>query len=338
MVLNALIDDRKSLLLSDAFRSLGFILAGGIVILLMYKNILKQGVGLGIFIFLLFIDMISVDKRYLNKEMFVRSRENTISMSEADRAIMADKEPGYRVYNIVGNAWEESKTSNFHRSLGGYHGAKLRRYQELYDYCIQNETASMIENLRKGTMDFSSYSVINMLNAKYLTFGSTTNELLPNISANGSAWYIQNVIKVNDANEEIAQTCEVNSKTSIVVNKNKFPELKDSYTGTGSVLLNRYSPREMEYTVQGDSEGMVVFSEIYYPEGWTASIDGQPATIINANYVLRALEVPAGQHTIVFSFNPKSYIIGNKVTMISSLLTLFLFFGAVFIEAKTLKQ
>ena len=336
--LNALIDDRQSLLLSDALRSLGFISAGGIIILLMYKNILKKSLGLGFIIFLIFIDMITVDKRYLNKEMFVRSRENTISMSEADKAIRADKEPGYRVYNIAGNAWEESKTSNFHRSLGGYHGAKLRRYQELYDYCIQNETTSLIDNLRKGSIDFSSFSVINMLNAKYFLFGNTTNELLPNISANGNAWFIQNIIKVNDANEEIAQTCEVNSKTSMVVNKNKFPELKDSYTGTGNITLNRYTPKELEYTVTANNAGIVVFSEIYYPEGWTASIDGQPATIINGNYVLRALEVPAGQHTVVFSFNPKSYLIGNKVMMISSILTLFLFFGIIFIEIKNKKE
>ncbi|MDH5397956.1 MAG: YfhO family protein [Cyclobacteriaceae bacterium] len=327
--LKALQSDREALMRSDALRSLAFILAAIAAIWLVVKEKINITVFGFLLVFLVTIDLIVVDKRYLTKEAFVRKSKKAIDANGADNAILNDKDPGYRVYNLFGG-WAEARTSYYHSSLGGYHGAKLRRYQELYEHCLLPETSNLIEGLRSGSMEFSQYNTLNMLNAKYLTFGTTEKEVISNNQVYGAAWLSNNIKAVNNADEEMAGTCDLTSKNDAVINTSKFPLSKTTFSASGSVQLTEKQPNYLKYQANISDDGLIVFSEIYYPIGWTASIDGKDTNILQANYALRAIEAPQGDHTIEFHFNPASYRIGDVITLIScillSLLILFNFY------------
>ena len=326
--LDALASDRKSLLRSDAFRSLVFI---SLAFTSIYFEIWNKFAPIVFYAFLglvILIDIAAVDSRYLTKESYRRKRENTFfTLNQADQEILKDKSY-YRVYNLQ-DAWAEARTSYYHNSIGGYHAVKLRRYQDLYDSCLSIQTNKLMQDASAGQPNFSAYGVINMLNAKYLVYGPGSDNVIRNPSALGSGWFVQRVEEANSPNDELSKTCDLNTRTTAVVDVSKFKVPAFNFDSEATIRLLEQNPNFLKYETQASEPGLAVFSEIYYPEGWTATIDGQAAEIIRANYVLRALAVPAGKHTIEFRFQPDAYTVGNKITMASSWLMLLVLVGCI---------
>ena len=325
---NALVDDRKSLLIADALRSFAFITVAFIVVFLDIRKRIAPIAFYAFIIFFITIDLVVVDRRYITDDNYQRKRAaSEFVASEADKEIMAD-DSNYRVYTLP-SPWTEARTSYFHNSVGGYHGAKLRRYQDLYDSCLLPETQEFIRDAQTNRVDFRNYGVMNMLNAKYIPYGPGKNNFFENEQANGNAWFVQKVTEAHNPNEELEFTCDIDTKTMAVVDVSKFEVADIGYDSSTTVSLAEFKPDYIKYESQSSANGLVVFSEIYYPIGWEAKIDGQEAKILRANYVLRALNVPAGNHTIEFYFKPDSYYIGNKVTTASSWLVLLILLGSV---------
>lgn len=323
--LDALISDRKSLFRSDAFRSLAFITG---VFILLYFDVHKKISPVGFYAVLSLMvtfDLSVIDKRYLNDNNFKRKRDNAFfAQTEADQEILKDKSY-YRVYNLE---WNEARTSYYHHSIGGYHGAKIRRYQDFYDSCLSFQTRQLITDAQQQQMEMSRYNAINMLNVKYIVFGTQRNNILFNPEANGAAWFASSVAKVNSPTEELKVTCEVDTKSTAVLDVSKFPidpKLADS---TASINVIEHKPNFLKYESKSSSDGLAVFSEIYYPD-WKAKVDGNEVPVVRVNYILRAIEIPAGDHTVEFSFEPKAYIVGNKVTTASSWLVVLILLGTV---------
>jgi len=320
--------DRKSLLTKDALRALFFtaILIGFVWATITKK--LKLEIALPLFAIAVSFDSFNLSRRFIKADNFVKNPvEDHFRMNNADRALLNQIKPGNRVLNLQ-NPFNENRTSYFTASIGGYHGAKIRRYQDLIDACIQDEIQTAIGNLRNQSLDFSKLNTLNMLNTKYLYAGTESNTVFENKFTNGSAWVITDVIGANSADEEIAAVCGLNTKIQAVIDQTKFSI--PSTEGRGSITLKEKTPNKVTYDANitlGSATG--VFSEIYYPHGWVATIDGVEAEILRANYVLRALEIPEGSHEIIFEFKPKVYNTGNTVMLISSILCILMFVGGI---------
>lgn len=322
----ALVDDRIGLLRGDAFRSMIFMLLAFVAIYFETWKKISAPAFYSFFIILILIDMAVVDKRYLTDDNFRRKRELlTFDMNEADQRILQDKSY-YRVYNIRGDAWAEARTSFFHNSIGGYHGAKLRRYQDLYDSCIIRQTYQVFEDARKGQLNPQLYGSINMLNVKYMVYET---DVLPNPGANGPAWFVNDVKLVNTPNEELKAVCDINTRTTAVVDGSKFKPGPVAADSTASIAILEHRPNYLKYESQSQNGGLAVFSEIYYEKGWKAFVDGKEAPILRANYVLRALNLPAGKHVVEFRFEPDAYMTGNAITRICSILVLLVLIGCI---------
>ncbi len=321
----ALHADRMGLLRADAFRSLAFIIP---VFIILYFNLVKKISEFGfcaLLIFLVIMDLSFVDKRSLTKDKFQRKHENTLFTQNAADAVILNDKSYHRVYNLQ-NPWNEARTSYLHHSLGGYHGAKLRRYQDLYDSCITSETKRLITNFQKGNISFNDYGVLNMLNAKYIVYGPEAANVIPNPSANGNAWFVKEVVNASSANEELKKTGEVNTR-NVAVMKSTAESQQLTVDSLASIKITEFKPKYLKYESQSAADGLAVFSEIYYPKGWHAFIDGKETEILRADYVLRALKIPSGKHTIEFKFEPKAYVIGNKITLASSWLVFLMVLG-----------
>ncbi len=326
--IQALRDERKSLMQSDAFRSLIFM---GMVWVVLYFDLHRKISTAGFYAFLVFfvlIDMALVDRRYFGEGNYQRKSRNAgIQMSEGDQQVLADKSY-FRVMNING-PMNDAITSFYHNSIGGYHGAKLRRYQDLYDSCISREYQDFITSAQAGRFDFSEYPVLNMLNTKYLMYGQNRENVIPNPQANGNAWFVSEVIRVESANEELSQTCSLDSKTQAVIDVSLFSWSAVQPDSTAVIRLTDSRPNYLRYEASTATDNLAVLSEVYYPQGWHAFIDGKEVSILRANYILRALVIPAGQHVIELHFQPDAYLIGNKVTLIASWLLLIIVVGCV---------
>ncbi len=321
--------DRASILSADAFRSLIFIvLAGAAIWAMINKVAIKTPLVLFTVLTLLIIaDMWTVNRRYLNNDSFVRKSVDAVPFqpSTADQIIMKDKDPNFRVFNqTVGNPFADASTSYFHKSLGGYHGAKLRRYQELIDF-----------HLGKGNMN-----VYNMLNTKYFIVPGEQGgqpQMQINMEALGNVWFVNNARMVNNADEEINALTDFVPTETAVYDK-RFENLIQGHMISKDTLatisLTDYKPNHLTYKSQTSSEQLAVFSEIYYDKGWNAYIDGKSAPYFRANYVLRAMIVPAGNHTIEFKFEPKVYATGEKIAYASSILLVLLALGTIGLMAK----
>ena len=328
---------RKAMLTSDGWRSLIFILIAAVALFYYASNKKAEGEGklaTGIVVTLLIlclVDMWQVNKRYLNDGFFVKPQGLArIQKTEADDYILEKSGTGrdYRVLNLTVSTFNDNTTSAFYSSVGGYHAAKLRRYQELIETHIAKEINNIYVALRNAPMDTirmameqspypiydlsqqntdSLYPVINMLNTRWfiLAAGEGGKIKLPieNTGANGNAWFVKDVAYVANANEEIDQLGKVNPKQTAVVAQKDFGFLKAG--GEGEIRLTDYSTSEATYETESTEGGLVVFSEVYYP-GWDATIDGKPAEIGRADYVLRAMNVPAGKHVIKFTYDPES--------------------------------
>lgn len=320
-------EQRASMLRTDAFRSFFFIMAIGGILYFWKENKLKHGLAIGLVVAAIAIDLIPVSKRYLNEDNFVKeSRGELIAKTEADKRILQD-DGHYRVLNL-NNPFNEARTSYYHSSIGGYHGAKMRRYQDLIKNHVQNEMNMMVEKLRSGDSDLSDFGVINMLNTKYIKFGDQAGQVIPNQQVNGNAWFIEEVSTVSSPDEEIETLGNINTKQEAVINANRFNLSKEEFS-KGEIELISYAPNELIYTSNNNSNGLAVFSEIYYPKGWKAYIDDKETDILQVNYVLRGLEIPTGNHEIKFEFKPDAYFIGNKVMMGSSIIIFIVLIGGL---------
>ena len=339
-ILGALSDMRRMVFTQDCWRSF-LIIAIGTVLLLLYRyRKLSANITVAAIIVLCLVDMWTVNKRYLNDSMFVEKsvRELPQKMTDTDRMILEDKSLDYRVLNLASNTFNENETSFYHKSIGGYHAAKLRRYQELIDAYIAPQM-SMLGNAvveAQGDMEAierpEAFDVINMLNAKYIILPLQSGQTMPveNPYAFGNAWFADRLEYVDNANEELDQLVSIDLRHEAVADK-KFLDILGKTTvadSTATATLTAYEPNELTYNVENTNEGVLVFSEIYYP-GWTATIDGQPAELGRVNYVLRALCVPAGQHEIVLTFKPQSVKTTETVAYVAYALLLFAIIGAV---------
>ncbi|MBU1821439.1 MAG: YfhO family protein, partial [Bacteroidetes bacterium] len=328
-IMRAIVDDRTDMMQGDALRSALLILIVAALLWLWMIERLKAVVLYATLIILMIFDMFSVSKRYLNNEDFVSKQavQSQLSPLPVDQQILQDPDPNYRVLDVLRNTFNNAEASYFHKSIGGYHGAKLRRYQEL----IENQIAK--PNANPG--------ILNMLNTKYiLTRDPQGNPAVQqNPDALGHAWFVDRYVIVPNADTEMKALDSIQPGRTAVVDQRFADELQGltiQSDSANAIRLTSYKPNELTYESNAKSEQLAVFSEIYYNvrDDWKVTIDGQPATLLRANYVLRALRVPAGKHTIVFRFDPISVSTGRTIDLISSILLVGLIFGAVFMEAR----
>ena len=314
-VLDAVIADRKAMLLFDVLRSLFLMLLTAGVLWMFLKSKLKQGIAILIIAVFVLFDLVSVDKKYVNKDDFKSSRkiEKPFIASNADKLILQDK-THFRVGNFSVNPMNDGSTSYFHQSIGGYHAAKMMRYQELFEYQIAK----------------NNMQVLNMLNTKYFIVDNDKGEkqAQQNPDANGNAWFVENVKVVNSANSELQILDSLNTKVSAVIDKSKlldnvnFNFEKDS---TATIKLINYDVTELTYRTKTEKEQFVVFSEIYYKDGWNAYIDGKLTNHFRVNYVLRGMKIPAGEHEIEYKFEPKVIQQGGMISLFSYISIILVF-------------
>lgn len=344
-MLETLPADRKAMLQSDAWRSFAFILiAAGLLWLYTNKKI-KQMLAVALFGVLLLADLMPVAKRYLNDDNFGRKRrfESLIQPTAADNLILQDKSQ-YRVLNATVNIFNDASPSYFHKNIGGYHAAKLRRYQELINMQIDGEIGQLFGAFgRAQTFDdikpvLDSLGVLNMLNMKYVIYNKDAAPLV-NTNANGNAWFVNKIITAANANEEMKLVGEIDTKTTMVADK-EFAALlpaKISPDSAAKIQLASYQPNHLIYEFSSAADQMAVFSEIYYDKGWNAYIDGQKVPYLRANYLLRAMPLKAGNYRIEFKFEPSSYKNGNTLALASSIVLILLIGGYIFTQIKKKK-
>ena len=310
--------DRASMLSSDAWRSFVFILLGAATLWAYLTGKLKKYPVFAILAVLILVDLWTVNKRYVNNDDFVRKSlvDMPFQPTQADVLIMKDLDPDYRVMNLTVNPFNDASNSYFHKSIGGYHGAKLRRYQELIE-----------RHLSRNNMN-----VYNMLNTKYFIVPGADKQptVQLNMQALGNAWFVNDVNLVKNADEEINSLTDFIPAETVIVDKRFEADLKGhsiAKDSTASITLKEYKPNHLTYVSNSGKEQLAVFSEIYFDKGWNAYIDGKSAPYFRANYVLRAMIVPAGKHTIEYKFEPAVYRTGEKISLASSLLLIILLIG-----------
>ena len=306
---------RKSLFTSDAWRSFFIISIGAGLVWAYGMGKLKQVAMLGALAVLCLVDMWGVNKRYLYDDQFVEKQVQTqgFRQSETDKLILEDEALDYRVLNLASNTFNENNTAYWHKSVGGYHAAKLRRYQEMIEEHISDEMNGLFKAVvdAGGEMEKlnpAEFPVLNMLNTRYFIFPLQGGQTAPlhNPFALGNAWFVDEVQYVSNANEEIEAIHGLNPLQKAVVDK-KFESSVRSMAADSlaTIELVAYQPNYLKYEVNSEKGGTVVFSEIYYP-GWQSAIDGEEVAHGRANYILRAMNVPAGKHVVEFKFDPKS--------------------------------
>lgn len=344
-----LIEVRQYIFTSDAFRSFAIVVVGTLLLMLFKARKLNAQFMVVCITLLCLIDMWQVNKRYLYDDMFVEKsvRDTPQQMTATDQQILKDKSLDYRVLNLASNTFNENETSYYHKSIGGYHPAKLRRYQEMIDAHIAPEMQRMLPAITEAGGDMtkvngdSIFPVINMLNTKYLILGLQNGQTVPiqNPYALGNAWYVDKISYVDNANQEIEQVGKIDLKHEAVADKKFEAQLgKAVVQGSNSaVTMKHYAPNRLVYEVNSDKGGVLVFSEIYYP-GWTATVDGQPAELGRVNYILRAMNIKAGKHEVVLDFHPATIRTTESLAYASyGILFLLIALGAL-IEWKKRKE
>ena len=336
-------DMRAAMVSSDAWRSVIIILIG-FALLFAYKlKKLRADYMIAALLVLCLVDMWQVDKRYLNDEMFVPKSERDMPQqpTAADLEINKDKSLDYRVLNFASNTFNENETSYFHKSIGGYHPAKLRRYQEMIDAYIAPEMQKAMQAIaaKGGNMQqvdgVKLFPVLNMLNTKYfilpLQGGATAP--LQNPYAQGNGWFVDKIDYVADANAEYAEVGKIDVRHEAVADKQFEAVLGQAKVNdsTATVKLDKYEPNNLQYTVNSKNGGVVVFSEIYYP-GWKATVDGQSVELGRVNYILRAVNVKPGKHIVVLDFHPTSISTTETIAYISIVILLLAIAGAGYME------
>jgi hypothetical protein len=311
-LLEAMKKDRKSMLTASAWKSLAFIIAAFALIYLYLKGKVSDLVlGFGL-LALVTLDLWMVNRQYLNTESFQPNPAKSFFAITPAEEVVAQDQSHFRVLSLTESLTKGARTSYRFQSLSGYHGAKLRRYQDLLDNQLTFELDAFVKKAQAGDFDFQGIQVMNMLNTKYIIAGSAANAVFENPASNGAAWVPNELVQVVSNQAEMEQLGEIDTKISATVNSSEYPNLT---AGQGQIKLDSYLPNELKYTAQMQKAGLGVFSEIHYPVGWTATIDGQEAEILRVDYLLRGMAIPEGQHKVVFKFAPKSYT-ATKIPMI----------------------
>ena len=334
---------RISIFKADVIRSFVFILLMAVFLYLYSMSKIKKTILYMSFAILLLADMFTVARRYVNEDSFDSKRkvENPYVKSVADKAIFQDKSLDYRVLNL-GNPFNDGGTSFFHKSIGGYHSAKLGRYQDIIDFRLQAEIQDLTASLQSSNgmiainEQLKNSAVINMLNTKYIIYNPGAKPIV-NPYVNGNAWFVQGVIWAENANDEIDKLESLKTKTTALVDvryKNNIPSQVFNNDANNSIKLDSYKSNHLVYHVNTVSEQLAVFSEIYYIKGWNAYIDGELTPYFRANYTLRAMLIPKGEHLIEFKFEPTSYYTGEKISLIGSIILLLAFLGVIGREIK----
>ena len=317
---------RMAIFQKDAIRSFFFITAAAIIVLINVNGKLKNNTMFAILTVLVVLDMFPINKRYLNNDNFIDKRrfENPYTMTAIDKQIIQDNSLDYRVLDLTKNTFNDASTSYFHKSIGGYNGAKLRRYQDIINHYLSGNKVG----------GDSYWKVLNMLNTKYVIYSKDGKPgLMKNSNAFGNAWIVSNINWVPSPNEEIKSIENVNVKTTAIVNeefKNVIGDFIPS-TAKGTITLTSYKPNELVYSFNSSKEELVVFSEIWTSKGWTMWIDGNESPLLRANYILRAAVVPAGNHEIMMRYEPKIWKVGNTIQFLSSLILILGLFVVIFI-------
>ncbi len=339
---------RQAVFTADSWRSFYIILAGTGVLLAFIYGKLKKEYAIGIIVALCLVDLWTVNKRYLNDEMFVpkSEREAPQQKTQADELILRDQNLDYRVLNLASNTFNENETSYYHKSVGGYHAAKLRRYQEMIEAYINPEMQALFKGVSEAGGDMTQLNgdsicpVLNMLNTRYFILPLQGGQTVPiqNPYAYGNAWFVDKLNYVNNANEEIAAVGKIDLRHQAVADA-KFKEQlgEAAVQDTASVVtITSYEPNRLTYDVNSGKGGVLVFSEIYYP-GWEAKVDGQPVELGRVDYILRALNVQPGKHQVELSFFPKSVNLTETIAYIAYVLLILLVAAGVFLEWKRRK-
>ncbi len=326
--LEAIREDRMSLFTSDAIRSLIFVLLTAAVLWFFIKGKLKKGMAIMALTFLVLVDLVGVDRRYVNEEDFVQAKlvDEPFQKNGADAQILKD-DGHFRVYDATTNAFNSGRASYFHNALGGYHAAKPGRMQDLFEFYIA-----------KGNI-----GILNMLNVRYII---TQNEnggpvAQRNPYANGDAWFVENVQPADNADEEIQLLDSLDTKKTAVVNTeflSKIPSKKLERDSTATIELFTYKPNELVYEASTKTPQLAIFSEVYYPKGWNAYINGKPADYFRANYLLRAMVIPAGNNKIEFKFEPKVIQTGSTISLVSSLLFVLILLSGLYVAFRKKRE
>ena len=340
---------REAVFTADCLRSFYIILAGTGILLAFLWGKLKKEYAIGIILILCLVDLWIVNKRYLNDEMFVpeSEREAPQQMTQTDELILRDQTLDYRVLNLASNTFNENETSYYHKSIGGYHAAKLRRYQEMIEHYISPEIQSLYGAVSEAAGDMTQVNgdsicpVLNMLNTKYFILPLQGGQTVPiqNPYAYGNAWFVDQLDYVQSANEEIEAVGKLDLRHQAVADAKFKAQLGEAVPqDTASVVtMTSYEPNRLSYEVNSGKGGILVFSEIYYP-GWTATVDGEAVELGRVDYILRALHIQPGKHQVELAFFPKSVDTTETIAYIAIVLLVLIVLGIVFIEWKRRKQ
>lgn len=326
-VMAALVKDRASLARADAFRSLLFIVATFVLVWLLVKNKLKAQAVVILLGIVTLIDLWGVDRRYLNEDRFADKLQLARQFNqerEVDKLILMDKDPNYRVLDLTTNPFADARASYYHKSIGGYHAAKLMRYQEM----IERQFAGAINE-----------DVLDMLNTRYLitTDNQNSQRIQRRSTAAGNAWFVEKVTLVKSDEEEMEAINAFDPVKEAFVHEEFKPLLDEGRLGrpvNSSIELTAYRPDRLVYEYSAPNDALAVFSEIWYDKGWKAYVDGEEYPILRANYLLRALQLPGGNHKVEFKFEPRAYHVGETISLIASIILLFGIGGLVWLEVR----
>ena len=318
---------RSTILTADALRSFLFIVIGAAFLWAYTRKMFNANILIALVALLILIDMVPIDSRYLGSKNYDRKSaiDNPFQPTDVDLFIQKDKDPDFRVLNMTVNPFADASTSFFHKSVGGYHAAKLKRFDELIEYQISK----------------SNQEVLNMLNTKYMIVPGQDKAptVQINFAALGNAWFVRNYKMVPNADAELNALSNFKAGRTAVIDSRFEKDLANfkfspNDTIGNTIKLTSYAPNHLVYESNAKTDQLAVFSEIYYNKGWNAMIDGKPAPYFRANYVLRSMVVPAGRHVIEYKFEPRSYILGSKLSLAASILLLLVLAGALYIEIK----
>ncbi|MBR1388949.1 MAG: YfhO family protein [Prevotella sp.] len=345
----SLTEMRQAMFTSDCWRTFWIIVIGTAFLLLYRFGKLRQEYTVAAILLLCLVDLWQINKRYLNDDMFVpkEEREAPQQLSQTDEQILHDKSLDYRVLNLASNTFNENETSYYHKSIGGYHPAKLRRYQEMIEQYISPEMQQIFGAVSEAEGDMtkvkgdSIWPVLNMLNTKYMIFPLQGGQTVPlqNPFTLGNAWLVDKIRYVDNANQEMDAVGLMDLRHEAVADakfKSQLGEAVEQDT-LSIVTIKTYQPNELSYECQSGKGGVVVFSEIYYP-GWTATVDGEPAELGRVNYILRALNVKPGKHDIVLTFKPQSVKTTETIAYVSYAILLLAVLGAVGMEYRVRRR
>ena len=340
---------RQAVFTADCWRTFWIIVIGTAFLLLFRYGKLKAEYTVAGILLLCLVDLWQVNKRYLNDEMFVpkSEREAPQQKTQTDEQILRDQTLDYRVLNLASNTFNENETSYYHKSIGGYHAAKLRRYQEMIEQYINPEMQALFGAVSEAAGDMTQVNgdsicpVLNMLNTRYFIFPLEGEQTVPiqNPYAYGNAWFVDKLDYVNNANEEMAAVGKIDLRHQAVADVKFKAQLGEAVEqDTASVVtITSYEPNRLTYDVNSGKGGVLVFSEIYYPE-WTATVDGQPVELGRVDYLLRAIQIQPGKHQVELSFFPKSVSTTETIAYVAIVLLILTLLGTIFLEYKNRKK